>query len=94
MLEEITAQDWHFWLAMWEVEPWGDLRADQRAAAQALWNTAPYAGENADLPNLTFPYWVDEMAEIDARIAALEKRAKEIRENGCLNRKTSDPPND
>ena len=93
MLDEIDAEEWRGWLDYWNVEPWGELRADQRAAAQALWNTAPYAGEGASLPDLTFPYFKDEGEEVAKRIAAIEKLKKDIL-NGRQHCKTSDPPND
>ena len=77
MLEEIDATQWHGWIEFWNVEPWGDLRADQRAAAQALWNTAPYAGANSKLPDLTFPYFKDPEKEIADTVATLKKRRDE-----------------
>lgn len=73
MLEEMPAELLEWWSRYWAVEPWGDLRADQRAAAQALWNTAPYASEGTELPSLTFPYFSDESTRLEERIKALEE---------------------
>lgn len=80
------------WMQFWEQEPWGEIRADQRAAAQALWNTAPYAGEGASLPSLTYPYFRDEEAEIEKTIQAIEEQQRKVLD-GRQHRKTSDPPN-
>lgn len=32
LLEEIPRRSWLDWIAYWEVEPWGEDRADMRAA--------------------------------------------------------------
>lgn len=93
MLDEMTPGDLFGWQRYYIEEPWGEQRADQRAAAQALWNTAPYAGEGANLPNLTYPYWVDETAEFEKTVKAIEERKKAILD-GHKHRKAGNSPND
>jgi hypothetical protein len=72
MLADMPADLLDWWSRFWTVEPWGDLRADQRAAAQAMWNTAPYAPDGVDLPSLDFPYFRDADEQVTERIKALE----------------------
>lgn len=80
MLGEIDSHELQEWVDYFAAEPWGEVRADQRAAAQALWITAPFSEDGGNLPELTFPYFRDEQAQIDERMEALEKRAKVLRE--------------
>jgi hypothetical protein len=72
MLAEMPASLFVWWLRFYELEPWGDQRADQRAAAQAMWNTAPYAASDTELPSLQFPYFENE-TDLTDRIAEIEK---------------------
>lgn len=39
----------------WQAEPWGDVRADQREAANTIWRIG--AGRDIDMPNLEYPYF-------------------------------------
>jgi hypothetical protein len=45
------------WRAYERDEPWGDKRADDRAAANTMWVIG--AGHTGDLPELTYPYFAD-----------------------------------
>lgn len=55
--ERIGWQEWIDWLAYWEIEPWGEARADERAAAGICYQLAPYLPKEMDLPQLAYPYF-------------------------------------
>lgn len=45
--ERMTAQEFGWWAALWDSEPWGDFRADVRAGSVAA-TVAAYAGRIRD----------------------------------------------
>ena len=55
--ERIGWDEWVAWRAWWEIEPWGEPRADLRAAAGVTYQLAPYLPRGAELPRLLWPYW-------------------------------------
>lgn len=58
MLADLTAEEYADWKRIYDEHPWGDLRTDQRTAAQVLWMAAAMAGAGSDdLPDLFYPYF-------------------------------------
>lgn len=55
--------EWIEWRAWWEVEPWGELRADLRQSVALAYQLAPYLPAGRPLPGLCWPYF-DEAAEV------------------------------
>jgi hypothetical protein len=51
----LTWDQFRGWQKAFAQRPWGDERADFRAAANSLWNHA----SGSDAPNLTWPYMND-----------------------------------
>ena len=45
------------WLALYDLQPWGDQRDDLRAFAAANVCIAPYLEKYAKLPDAAWPYW-------------------------------------
>ena len=45
------------WVALFDLEPWGDKRDDMRTFAAAMVGVSPYLGKGADLPEPCWPYW-------------------------------------
>jgi hypothetical protein len=75
----LTVDEFRLWQAYFEVEPWGELRADLRQAAGIAYNKAECLPDDAELPNLQFPYWENEQEEtIDfaARQQAIEDHTR------------------
>lgn len=56
--------EWIEWLAWWELEPWGEPRADLRQSVGIAYQLAPYLPAGRELPRLIWPYY-DEAEEID-----------------------------
>jgi hypothetical protein len=51
------------WLAYWEVEPWGDRRADERIGVELYYQLSPWMDQDAgDSPSLSYPYFEDPAA--------------------------------
>lgn len=58
------------WLAYWDVEPWGETRADERMGVGLYYQLSPYMTDDAgDPPELTYPYFPDPV-QAAAEIAA------------------------
>jgi len=45
------------WLALFNLEPWGDQRDDLRAFAAATVSLGPYMEKAAKMPDAQWPYW-------------------------------------
>jgi hypothetical protein len=61
-----------------EVEPWGALRDDMRAAANTLWSKGVDVG--GETPDLVFPYFED-TADVAERAKQLDAKIAELRGN-------------
>jgi hypothetical protein len=58
----LTLIDWEellWWQAYYDLEPWGDERADARLAVGVAYQLAPYLPEGTELPSLAWPYYGD-----------------------------------
>ena len=53
----MTVDEFLDWQAYWELEPWGELRADLRQAAGLAISKAEWLPADAELPEFTYPYW-------------------------------------
>jgi hypothetical protein len=82
MLADLTAEEYAEWKRIYDEHQWGDLRTDQRTAAQVLWMAAAMAGAGSDdLPDLFYPYFKSNEQRDDdllARAKELKERAAEI----------------
>ena len=63
--ERLGWDEWIRWLAWWELEPWGEARADLRQAVALSYTLAPYLRRDTELPALTWPYWDQDGEELD-----------------------------
>lgn len=75
LLPYLTWEHVRGWQEYWSAEPWGELRADERAAANTLWNTM--ARESNDLPELIYPYFKDAEA-LWQKHQELDQKRKEL----------------
>lgn len=86
LLPQLTWEQWLGWRAYYQTEPWGEERADSRAAANSMWTVATQHGGEA--PDLLYPYFRDagelwrkhqelEAKQDDAARAAKLKAARE-----------------
>jgi hypothetical protein len=76
--DRVPWEEWCEWRAWYEIEPWGEYRADLRQAAAVSYQLSPYLPSNTELPGLVWPYW-DESDHVDVeaiKAAAAEERAK------------------
>lgn len=64
----LTAEEFDDWLIRYQWEPWGDRRADWRAAATVA-NLADHDGER---PSLLFPYWEHDTRDVAAAMDAAD----------------------
>ena len=70
LLHRITYSQWLGWLAYYNAEPWGELRADLRGLVQAQFVNAHRMPPGFELPSPTYPYWEDTSPEgIAAKVA-------------------------
>lgn len=92
LLSRLTLAQYQEWVAFYELEPFGDLRADQRQAAGVLWGISPYLKEHTDLPDLHYPYFDEIESEDDfvARAKRLSAAAKELSGGTKFSSTTSD----
>lgn len=91
---ELSSVQYREWVQYFELEPWGELRADQRHAAGVLWSISPYLKEHTELPELHYPYFADIETEDEfvARAKRLSAAAKELSGGGKLDSTTGDQP--
>lgn len=62
------------WLAYWDVEPWGEARADERMGVQLYYQLSPWMdSEAAEPPSLAYPYFEDPEEAAAAIAAAREE---------------------
>ena len=61
------------WRKAWNQDPWGEVRADMRAAANTFWQAA--SGNSSDLPDLSYPYFKDDSV-LWAKHEELEQKRK------------------
>ena len=87
LVDQISGWQLARWQAYDRQEPFGETRADMRMAANSIWAHA----NEGDPPSLVHPYFVDEFENLDERLAALKKRAKEIA-SGNQHREIGDSP--
>lgn len=80
LLAYLTWEQFSGWRNYHSVEPWGEMRADQRAQVQVMWMKAPVQFPTDDLPELTYPYSGQDLTELLAQKATLDQRVKELRE--------------
>jgi hypothetical protein len=84
-----TYRDYLDWTEYYEAEPWGELREDMRNAVLAIWATAPYRSDDTDMPQLIWPYWIDQSPEAQAEKA--KTLLAELKDSGsAIHRKISD----
>jgi hypothetical protein len=80
LLPYLTWEHVKDWRAYWNAEPWGDIRADDREAANTMWRIG--AGQTSDLPQLTYPYFQnadvlwEKHKELEAKRNSPEHQAK------------------
>lgn len=80
LLAYLTWEQFDDWQRCYEQEPWGESRADMRAAANTFW--VRLAGANIELPDLIYPYFdqdgdvVERAKLLDAKIAEMKTNAK------------------
>lgn len=68
----LTAEEFDDWLTRYQWEPWGDRRADWRAAAVV----ANLADHDGDRPSLIYPYWDNDPRDIDAALNAMQEHRR------------------
>jgi hypothetical protein len=67
------------WQRYYEQEPWGEIRADMRAAANSLWSRSCAD----DSPDLFHPYFSgSDPNELAKRAKLLDAKIAEIKSNG------------
>lgn len=71
------------WLALYEISPWGEDRADMRAAVQSVWNRGAAFTELRP----TFPYVESDIDDISD-----EDEAEFIEVLDAINRRDQDAP--
>lgn len=55
LLPWLTWEQFSDWRNYWCQEPWGDIRADAREAANTIWLAG--VGHDQDSPSLVYPYF-------------------------------------
>ncbi len=66
----LTWREWIEWQDFYELEPWGELRADLRQVALAVTLLGAFAG-SCNLPEPTYPYFGRDDFDADVTHAAL-----------------------
>lgn len=69
--------EWLTWCAWYELEPWGESRADLRQSVGIAYHLAPYLAAGAELPAVTWPYF-EEAEQLD--VAAMQAAAEAERQ--------------
>lgn len=77
MKQFLTRDELLDWLAFWEVNPWGSVRSDMRAAVQSLWNR----GAGLETLQVAYPY-TDQPVENEEDIDDFLQELKSRLENG------------
>jgi hypothetical protein len=76
--DRLTWDEWIDWQAWYQLQPWGEERADLRASVGIAYALAPYMPPGAELPALQWPYYEGE-AEIDIESLAAAAEAERLR---------------
>jgi hypothetical protein len=74
LLERLTWDELLDWLALWEIDPWGETRRDVRAAVASLWER----GATFDAVEIAYPH-VD-TGEDDDDVLALMDADRKLRD--------------
>lgn len=89
LLDRMSFKTYLKWLAYFNEEPWGEIRADMRNVVLMRYFHA--RGDEADMPSMMWPYWEDTSEE--ATLSKVQEIKDWIRENGSrFNRKTRRNP--
>jgi len=72
----LTWDEFTDWLAYYQVEPWGDERADLRQAVAIAYQNIAWLPDDAELPEIVWPYFPDaEEIDFQAVREAIEEHA-------------------
>ena len=79
LLRSISWDEWIRWQAYYEIEPWGEERADGRLAVEIAYLLTPYLPTGTELPDLAWPYFGEDAeapdpATVEAEIEAYRRR--------------------
>lgn len=69
-MSRIAWDDFCDWLALWELAPWGDQRADARQEVMILATLAPWLKNQQKWPDTRYPYWESETIRIELDVEA------------------------
>ena len=88
-------QEWVEWRAWWELEPWGETRADLRQSVAIAYQLAPHMPAGRELPGLTWPYYdeADEVSDEALQAAAEAERRRWAEWEAGRKRNSSDGHN-
>lgn len=91
--ERIGWDEWLLWRAWYQIEPWGENRADLRQSVGLAYTLAPYLPRGSELPALTWPYYSDsdELPAEQLQAAADAERVRWDAWEASRRRKTTTP---
>jgi hypothetical protein len=66
LLQVLSPEEFLQWFARYEMQPWGERRADLRQLVLLSYLLAPFQGDAApDMPELVWPYGLADGPEVD-----------------------------
>lgn len=78
LLELLDLDQWRDWIAYYDIEPWGETRADQRQMALLGWLFSPFG--NSPPPQAEYPYFEHEAFDAEAASQQLAEHQQRIRD--------------
>lgn len=76
--QRIGWDEWLIWEAWYDLEPWGEWRADLRQSVAIAYQLAPYLPAGRELPAVVWPYYETEeeldLAKLQEQLEADQQR--------------------